>query len=236
MPANTVAIPSGPSTIGGYLAVPDGVGPHPAVVVIHEAYGLNDNIRQIARHFNDEGYAALAVDLFSGRNRVLCMARLMTAMLRTAPGRFGIRDLRAALDYLSTVPTVDAARLGAIAPTTDCGRLRLSTQPIRDPLPRQRACVRWLAPTPAATLPRRAAGNSTLRSMVTGSRMTSRSTPTHATPSSTTRAAPISQTPRPIHGSVFWPSSIRGSGRLEMILVNQFADRLRSTLAALAQL
>jgi carboxymethylenebutenolidase len=114
MPANSVAIPSGSSTIGGYLAVPDGVGPHPAVVVIHEAHGLNDNIRQIARRFYDEGYAALAVDLFSGRNRVLCMARLMSAMLRTAPDRFGIRDLRAALDYLSTVPSVDAARLGAI--------------------------------------------------------------------------------------------------------------------------
>jgi carboxymethylenebutenolidase len=114
MPAESVTIPSGASTIGGYLALPDGAGPHPAVVVIHEAFGLTDNIREIARRFADQGYAALAVDLFSGRNRVLCMARLMTAMLRVAPDRFGIRDLSAALGYLSTVPTIDAARLGAI--------------------------------------------------------------------------------------------------------------------------
>jgi dienelactone hydrolase len=119
MPAESVTIPSGASTIGGYLALPEGAGPHPAVVVIHEAFGLTDNIREIARRFADHGYAALAVDLFSGRNRVLCMARLMTAMLRVAPDRFGIRDLSAALGYLSTVPTIDAARLGAMG---FCGR------------------------------------------------------------------------------------------------------------------
>jgi len=30
---------------GGFLALPDGAGPFPGVVVIHEAYGLNDDIR-----------------------------------------------------------------------------------------------------------------------------------------------------------------------------------------------
>jgi carboxymethylenebutenolidase len=114
MSAESVTIPSGTSAVGGYLAMPDGAGPHPAVVVIHEAFGLNDNIRHIARRFADRGYAALAVDLFSGRNRVLCMARFMTGMLRVAPDRFGIRDLRAALGYLSTVPGIDAGRMGAI--------------------------------------------------------------------------------------------------------------------------
>lgn len=114
MRAESVTIPSGASTIGGHLALPDGAGPYPAVVVIHEAYGLNDNIREIARRFADHGYAALAVDLFSGRNRVLCMARLMSAMLRVERDRFGIRDLSAALGYLSTMPAIDAARLGAI--------------------------------------------------------------------------------------------------------------------------
>jgi carboxymethylenebutenolidase len=47
-----------------YLALPDGAGPHPGVVVIHEASGLNDNIREICRRFAAEGYAALGVDLF----------------------------------------------------------------------------------------------------------------------------------------------------------------------------
>jgi carboxymethylenebutenolidase len=46
---------------GGYAALPDRDGPHPGVVVIHEAYGLNDNIKAITRRFADNGYAALAV-------------------------------------------------------------------------------------------------------------------------------------------------------------------------------
>ena len=33
---------------GGYLALPDAHGPHPGVVVIHEVYGLNENIKDIA--------------------------------------------------------------------------------------------------------------------------------------------------------------------------------------------
>jgi len=60
---------------GGYLATPDGEGPHPGVVVIHEAYGLNDNIKGITRRLANAGYVALAVDLFSDRNRAVCMAR-----------------------------------------------------------------------------------------------------------------------------------------------------------------
>jgi len=99
---------------GGYLAVPDGDGPLPAVVVIHEAYGLNDDMRDIAGRFADAGYAALAADLFAGRNRALCMARYMAGMLMGSVNRYGIDDLKAALTFLAKLPQVDARRLGAI--------------------------------------------------------------------------------------------------------------------------
>ena len=63
-------------TLGSsYLAVPDGDGPFPGVVVVHEAFGLNDNIREICRRFADEGYVALGVDVFEGRSRSVCMAQ-----------------------------------------------------------------------------------------------------------------------------------------------------------------
>lgn len=48
-----------------YLALPAGPGPHPGVVVIHELYGLNDNIRDICGRLAGQGYAALGVDLFA---------------------------------------------------------------------------------------------------------------------------------------------------------------------------
>ena len=51
----------------GYLAIPEGEGPFPALVLIHEWNGLVDRVRQVADAFAAEGYVALAVDLYSGR-------------------------------------------------------------------------------------------------------------------------------------------------------------------------
>ena len=110
----TVSFQSGKSTLQAYLATPEGPGPHPAVVVIHEAFGLNDNIRDIARRFADEGYVALAVDLFAGRNRMVCMFRFMGGMFTNSLNHQGIKDLKAALTYLTQQPSVDAKRVGAI--------------------------------------------------------------------------------------------------------------------------
>ncbi len=110
----TRAIDSAELKGGGYIAVPDGDGPHPAVVVIHEAYGLNGNIKDITHRFADNGYAALAVDLFSDRNRAICLARYMTGMLVGSVDRAGISDLRAALTHLAAMPEVDPQRVGAV--------------------------------------------------------------------------------------------------------------------------
>lgn len=51
----------------GYLAVPVGEGPFPSVILIHEWNGLVDRIRQVADAMADEGYVALAADLYAGR-------------------------------------------------------------------------------------------------------------------------------------------------------------------------
>src|ERR1700693_3749285 len=99
---------------GGYLALPDEPGPNPGVVVIHEAYGLNENIKDITRRFAEQGYAALAVDLFAGNNRVVCMFRLMGGLLFNSLSHRGIQDLKAALTYLTEQPLVESARVGAV--------------------------------------------------------------------------------------------------------------------------
>lgn len=62
-----VAYYAGDEAAVGYLAVPDGEGPFPAVILIHEWNGLVDRIRQVADAMAAEGYVALAVDLYSGR-------------------------------------------------------------------------------------------------------------------------------------------------------------------------
>lgn len=51
----------------GYLAVPEGEGPFPALIIIHEWNGLVDRIRQVADAFAEQGYVTLAADLYRGR-------------------------------------------------------------------------------------------------------------------------------------------------------------------------
>lgn len=51
----------------GYLSVPEGEGPFPALIIIHEWNGLSDRVRQVADDFAAEGYITLAADLYSGQ-------------------------------------------------------------------------------------------------------------------------------------------------------------------------
>ena len=99
---------------GGYMASPEARGPHPAVVIVHEAEGINENIRDVARRFAEAGYVGLAVDMFAGRNRAICMTRYMAGMLSGSLNRYGIADLKDALTFLARKPEVDARRMGAI--------------------------------------------------------------------------------------------------------------------------
>ncbi len=108
------SFPTGSARRDAYLARPEGAGPFPGVVIIHEVYGLNENIKDIARRFANEGYAALAVDLFSNQNRAVCMARFIGGMMLNSLDHSGIRDLKAALTFLTEQPDVDGERLGAV--------------------------------------------------------------------------------------------------------------------------
>ena len=138
-----------------YLALPDGAGPYPGVVVIHEASGLNDNIRGICQRFAAEGYAALGVDLFEGRNHVVCMARMFVGGMAGNLDYYGVPALKAALGRLASHPEVDATRIGAIGfclggsivLTWACTDDRLAAiAPFYGAAPKPREAIRRLCP------------------------------------------------------------------------------------------
>ncbi len=103
----------GDRDVKGFLARPaNATGPLPAVILIHEWWGLNDNIRSMAEQVAARGYLALAVDLYGGETAQTAEeARELVGLAMENRGR--IEDnLRQAYDYVSS--TGGAARVGTL--------------------------------------------------------------------------------------------------------------------------
>jgi carboxymethylenebutenolidase len=108
----TVSFTSGDETISGYLASPESKGRHPALVIIHEWWGLNDWVKEQAQKFAGQGYVALAVDLYRGK--VASDPGEAHELMRGMPQDRAIRDLKAAFDYLASRPDVNPAKIGSV--------------------------------------------------------------------------------------------------------------------------
>jgi carboxymethylenebutenolidase len=91
-------VDGGSRTLRGYLAVPDGAGPWPGVVAVHEAYGLNAVVRRQADHLAAAGYLTLAPDLYTDGGVARCVLSTFRAML-TGSGK-AVADVDAARDCL----------------------------------------------------------------------------------------------------------------------------------------
>ena len=109
-----ITFASGSKQLTGFFARPEGEGPFPGLVIIHEIFGLTENIKHWAQRFAEVGYAALAVDLFAGRNRTVCMFSMMSGLLLNSLDHRGIQDLKATLTFLEAQPVVDHERVGAV--------------------------------------------------------------------------------------------------------------------------
>ncbi len=94
----TITLPSPSGDLPAYVATPVGTGPFPGVVVIHDAFGLGNDIRNQADWLSAEGYLAIAPDLFRGRKGLSCMVSTM----RDARGKSGptFDDIEAARTWL----------------------------------------------------------------------------------------------------------------------------------------
>jgi carboxymethylenebutenolidase len=97
----------------GYLAVPEGEGPFPALVIVHEWNGLVDRVRQVADDFAAEGYVTLAADLYS--SRIGTNPEENMALVQEIRGDMPtvIANLDAAAAYLKERPDV-SGRIGAM--------------------------------------------------------------------------------------------------------------------------
>ncbi|MBW4027063.1 dienelactone hydrolase family protein [Acidipila rosea] len=108
----SISFPSGTETVHGLLYLPSGQGPHPAIVVIHEWWGLNDWVKQQAADLARQGYVSLAVDLYRGQ--VATDPEVAHELMRGLPQDRGVRDLLAATSYLAGRKDVAADRIGAV--------------------------------------------------------------------------------------------------------------------------
>ncbi len=100
--------------VEGYLAMPEGEGPFPGIVMIHEWWGLNDQVRGMARDYAAEGYAVLAVDLYNGESATTPdqAGALAGAVRENTDGAFA--NLNAATTYLQSQSSVAADRIGSV--------------------------------------------------------------------------------------------------------------------------
>ena len=110
-----IELKSGGDTITGYVARPSQSGNYPGIVVIHEAFGLVEYIRDIARRFANIGYNAVAPDLYArkgGPSNPNDMATVMPVMFGKSDAE-AVQDLEAAAAYLRALPGA-TAKVGAI--------------------------------------------------------------------------------------------------------------------------
>jgi carboxymethylenebutenolidase len=110
--ATDVTYKSGDETVHGILYAPAGAGPFPAIVVIHEWWGLNDWVKEQAAKLADQGYVTLAIDLYRGK--VAKDPDTAHQLMRGVPEDRAKRDLAAAVTYLKSQKNVKGDRIGSI--------------------------------------------------------------------------------------------------------------------------
>jgi carboxymethylenebutenolidase len=113
LPAGTTGVLALPAGTTGVLALPAGTTGWPGVIVLHEIFGAQPEILDVADRFAERGYGALAPDLFSGGVRLMCLARAMLESSRGRPGAV-TAAIEASRAWLAARPDIDAERLAVI--------------------------------------------------------------------------------------------------------------------------
>ncbi len=104
----------------------------PAVVMIHEWWGLNDNIKNMAENLAKEGYVVLAVDLYNGQvANTTELAQSLVSKVRENPSQ-SINNLQHAVRYLASLENVNSSKIASLGWCFGGGQslqLALNTEP-----------------------------------------------------------------------------------------------------------
>lgn len=107
-----IKIKSGDEEIVAFVAMPEGNGPFPGVVVIQEWWGLNDWIKDNAKRLAAKGFVAIAPDLYRGK--VTGDMKVASELRKGMPADRALRDLKGAVAALTAMKNVDKARIGTV--------------------------------------------------------------------------------------------------------------------------
>ncbi|MFM7014590.1 MAG: dienelactone hydrolase family protein [Actinomycetota bacterium] len=102
MSVKEIEIPSPASAIRGLLGEPEGIGPFPVVVVIHEAFGIDDSMKAQVEKLTSLGYLAIMPDLFSRGGARKCLTATFRALVAQQGQAF--EDIAAARNFAQKLP------------------------------------------------------------------------------------------------------------------------------------
>src|SRR6059036_2794986 len=105
---------SGKDTVTAYIAYPERPQPAPAVIVIHEIFGMSDFIRQTTEQLAKGGFVAIAPDLLSRRGGTPATPDSARKLIATLNPDTVTMDLNAAAAFLKTVRAARGDRVGVI--------------------------------------------------------------------------------------------------------------------------
>ncbi len=112
--AEYVKLLSGKDTVTAYIAYPERPQPAPAVIVIHEIFGMSDFIRQTTEQLAKDGFVAIAPDLLSRRGGTPSSPDSARKLIATLHADTVTADLEATRAYLKTVKAARANDVGVI--------------------------------------------------------------------------------------------------------------------------
>jgi carboxymethylenebutenolidase len=102
MELREVQIPSTDSALAGLLGIPDGAGPFPVVVVVHEVFGIDESMRAQVAKLASLGYLAIMPNLFSRGGARKCLTATFKAL--TAQKGQAFDDVSAARNFALALP------------------------------------------------------------------------------------------------------------------------------------